>query len=100
MRTIATLAAALLAACGGADSEPPPAPAAPESAAIPDPNPPATAAEPSYEVAIAIAAANRNRAQETCDARPPRERDACRADVDEQWEIAKSALEEARGLEP
>jgi len=51
----------------------------------------------SYEVAIAIAAANRNRAFRECDDRSAPERNPCRAEIESQWDIAKAALEDLRG---
>jgi ABC-type uncharacterized transport system auxiliary subunit len=61
---------------------------------------PVAAEEPaamSYEVAIAIAAANRNRALEQCEARPAGARRECRAGVLADWDVAQAALEDLRG---
>jgi len=54
----------------------------------------------SYEVGIAVAAANRNRALEQCGARPAAERKNCRTEVQSRWEVAKAALEDLRGDQP
>jgi len=51
----------------------------------------------SYEVAIAIAAANRKKAEADCDTRPTEERETCMADVETQWSTTRSALEDLRG---
>jgi hypothetical protein len=51
----------------------------------------------SYEVAIAIAAANRNRALEQCAALPAAGRSRCRAEVQSDWDVARAALEDLRG---
>jgi ABC-type uncharacterized transport system auxiliary subunit len=61
---------------------------------------PVAAEEPaamSYEVAIAIAAANRNRALEQCAALPAAERGRCRAEVQSDWDVAQAALKDLRG---
>ena len=51
----------------------------------------------SYEVAIAIAAANRKKAEADCDTRPTQEREACMTDVETDWSTTRSALEDLRG---
>lgn len=51
----------------------------------------------SYEVAIAIAAANRKKAEADCDTRPTEEREACMKDVETDWSTTRSALEDLRG---
>ena len=51
----------------------------------------------SYEVAIAIAAANRKKAEADCDTRPTEEREACMTDVETDWSTTRSALEDLRG---
>lgn len=51
----------------------------------------------SYEVAIAIAAANRKKAEADCDTRPTAEREACMTDVETDWSTTRSALEDLRG---
>ena len=67
------------------------APASPPATAVPAP------AVTSYEVAIAIAAANRNHDLKDCDAAPAAERKDCRAAVETEWEAAKDSLEDLRG---
>jgi len=54
----------------------------------------------SYEVAIAIAAADRNRAVRDCGARPEPERDTCITVVRANWDAARSALDALRGDQP
>ena len=51
----------------------------------------------SYEVAIAIAAANRKKAEADCDTRPTQEREACMTEVETDWSTTRSALEDLRG---
>jgi hypothetical protein len=51
----------------------------------------------SYEVAIAIAAANRKKAESDCDTRPTQEREACMTEVETDWSTTRSALEDLRG---
>ncbi|MGE0031629.1 MAG: hypothetical protein AB7T20_10960 [Steroidobacteraceae bacterium] len=51
----------------------------------------------SYEVAIAIAAADRNRAVRECGARPQPERQTCITVADANWETAKVAAGDLRG---
>ena len=51
----------------------------------------------SYEVAIAIAAANRKKAEADCDTRPTDEREACMSEVESDWTTTRSALEDLRG---
>lgn len=51
----------------------------------------------SYEVAIAIVTANRNRALEQCDARPAAERRRCRTEIESEWDAARAELEDLRG---
>ena len=51
----------------------------------------------SYEVAIAIAAADRNRAIRDCAARPEQERETCMTVAHANWDIAKSAADDLRG---
>lgn len=51
----------------------------------------------SYEVSIAIAAANRKRALRDCEDRAPDERGQCRSEIESDWDIAKAALADLRG---
>lgn len=51
----------------------------------------------SYEVSIAIAAANRKRALRDCEERASDERPRCRSEVESDWDIAKAALADLRG---
>lgn len=51
----------------------------------------------SYEVAIAIAAANRKKAEADCDTRPTEERQSCLTLVETDWTTTRSALEDLRG---
>ncbi len=58
----------------------------------------ADAAEPpSYEVGIATAAAERNRAKEKCDGMPEAERATCEAAADAAYETAGAELDDLRG---
>jgi hypothetical protein len=52
---------------------------------------------PSYEIAIATAAANRNHARAECEKRSGVERETCLAEVEKQWETTRAALETSRG---
>ncbi|MGB5131597.1 MAG: CHASE3 domain-containing protein [Steroidobacteraceae bacterium] len=83
----------ILAGCGDAPKS------AAHVAASPPPPPAASAASQttSYEVAIAIAAANRNRDLKQCDAGPVPERKDCEARVGAEWEATKGSLEDLRG---
>jgi len=76
----------LLAAC----AEPP----APAPRAAP-PAPPRQTT--SYEVAVATAAAARNRALHACEARPVEERAACIAVAMANWETNRAAVDDLRG---
>jgi hypothetical protein len=51
----------------------------------------------SYEVAIAIAAANRRKAEAACDSQPPAEREACLAAIAAEWNTTRTALDDLRG---
>jgi hypothetical protein len=51
----------------------------------------------SYEVAIAIAAANRRKAETACDTRPAAEREACLAAIAAEWNTTRTALDDLRG---
>lgn len=99
---LATIALAL-AGCG---ESPPPivtedqATAAAAATPTPAPAPPTTAVVPdmtSYEVAIAIAAANRKRAELACDTLPEADREKCHSGVSADWEVTQTALEDLRG---
>jgi hypothetical protein len=72
-----------------------------DEAATPAPAPAPPAAPPSqamsYEVAIAIAAADRNRALRDCGARPEPERDTCITVARANWDSARAALDALRG---
>ncbi len=52
---------------------------------------------PSYEVAIATAAADRKHAKEKCAEKSASERKACEADADAAYQAAESTLEVLRG---
>lgn len=105
----AMMATALLAAAGCSpeppapvNDEPPTVPAddLPSSVA-PSSSTPASNDDPgnmtSYEVAIAIAAANRRKAESECDTRPAAERDACFAAIATEWNTTRTALDDLRG---
>ena len=51
----------------------------------------------SYEVAIAIAAANRKKAEADCETRPAKEREACMTEVETDWSTTRTALDDLRG---
>jgi hypothetical protein len=72
-----------------------------DEAATPVPAPAQSAATPpqvmSYEVAIAIAAADRNRAVKECGTRPEPERKTCITVADANWNAEKQALDDLRG---
>jgi hypothetical protein len=51
----------------------------------------------SYEVAIAIAAANRKKAESDCDTLPTEERESCMTGLETDWTTTRSALEDLRG---
>jgi len=71
------------------------------SSVVPAPVQPAAASTvpemTSYEVAIAIAAANRKKAEADCDTRPTEEREACMAGIESDWTTTRTALEDLRG---
>ncbi|HUG04462.1 MAG TPA: hypothetical protein VML92_08540 [Steroidobacteraceae bacterium] len=106
----AAITAALLAAASGCGPEPP-APVTDEpptmpaddlpSSVVPPSSTPASNKDPgnmtSYEVAIAIAAANRRKAEAACDAQPPAEREACLAAIAAEWNTTRTALDDLRG---
>ena len=72
-----------------------------DESATPAPVPAEVAAPPpqamSYEVAIAIAAADRNRAIRECGTRPEPERETCITVARANWDIAKAAVDDLRG---
>ena len=106
---IASIAMATLILTIGCDREPPALPADEPTQPADDlpstviPAKPASASSAevpdmtSYEVAIAIAAANRKKAEADCDTRPTSERKECRQDVEADWSTTRSALEDLRG---
>jgi hypothetical protein len=51
----------------------------------------------SYEVAIAIAAANRKKAEADCESLPTADRKNCLAGVVTDWNTTRTALEDLRG---
>ena len=51
----------------------------------------------SYEVAIAIAAANRRKAEANCETQPTEERENCLTGVTTDWDTTRAALEDLRG---
>jgi hypothetical protein len=88
-RTAAAFAACMLLLAACAESPPPPPPPA---------DPPAPPQQPtSYEVAVATAAADRNRALHSCEGRPVEERAACIAVTMANWERDRAAVEDLRG---
>ena len=89
-RTVRLAIAAALLSLVGCDEAAAPAPEPAEIATLPP-------QEMSYEVAIAIAAADRNRAVKDCGARPEPERDTCITVADANWDAAKKAIDDLRG---
>lgn len=89
-RPIRLAAAAALLALAGCDGPAKPAPAVAETGA-------AVSQAMSYEVAIAIATADRNRAVRECNARPAPERATCVTVARANWESGKAALDDLRG---
>lgn len=81
------IAAALLSLAGCNGTE---APARAEARTAP-------AQAMSYEVAIAIATADRNRAVEECGVRPEPERATCVTVARANWDAARAALDDLRG---
>lgn len=106
----AAVTAALAAIASGCSPEPP-APVTDEPPTVPADDLPSSAvpqsAAPtsntdqgnmtSYEVAIAIAAANRRKAEAACDSQPTAQRDACRAAIATEWDTTRTALDDLRG---
>jgi hypothetical protein len=105
--SVVIAAAVLVLACNSeapspVNDEPPTVPAddLPSSVVPPAAAPARTSATPemtSYEVAIAIAAANRKKAESDCAARPAVERRACLDGVATEWDTTRTALEDLRG---
>jgi hypothetical protein len=104
----ALVAAAALAACGGPENaeEPAPVVGAAEAPAPPPPVPPAIIAPdetadpaepPSYEVAIASAAAERNKSIERCAAQPESVRTQCEQEANAAFAESERALQDLRG---
>ncbi|MEX2149758.1 MAG: hypothetical protein WD793_06065 [Steroidobacteraceae bacterium] len=105
----AVVTAALLAASGC--SPEPPAPVTDEPPTVPADNLPSSVVPPSatptsdkdpgnmtsYEVAIAIAAANRRKAEAACESQPAAEREACLASIATEWNTTRTALDDLRG---
>lgn len=89
-RPIRLAAAAALLALAGCDEPAAPASAVAQSGA-------AVSRAMSYEVAIAIATAERNRAIAECNARPAPERGTCVTVARANWESGKAALDDLRG---
>jgi hypothetical protein len=89
------LALISLTACGPAD------PGSSLGAGVSEPAPGRVSETPaprlSYEVGIATAAANRNRALRECDLRPQPERGACVEVALANWEVERAAMEGLRG---
>lgn len=107
----AVITAALLAIASGCGPEPP-APVPDEPPTVPADDLPSSAGPPSstpasnnnpgnmmtsYEVAIAIAAANRRKAEAACDAQSPAERESCLASIAAEWNTTRTALDDLRG---
>lgn len=89
-RALRLAIAAALLSLAGCDEAAAPAPApADTDAAVPE--------AMSYEVAIAIAAADRNHAIRECDARPEAERGTCVTVARANWDTAKAAADGLRG---
>lgn len=103
----AALAALILAACDReplepVKDEPPTVPAddVPATVVPPSPSTASGGAVPemtSYEVAIAIAAANRKKAEADCETRPTAEKATCLTEVATEWDTTRTALEDLRG---
>ncbi len=89
------LACLWLTACGEAAPDPESAALADAMAAMEERQ--TTSDTMSYEVSIAIAAANRKRALRDCEERAPDERRGCRDEIEADWDIAKAALADLRG---
>lgn len=98
------LAALLVALAGCAEPGEPGAgvsePASAVNSEIPAPSETPAPISASYEVAIATAAANRNRALEECEARLDAERPACIEVALANWETERAATNDLRGEQP
>lgn len=106
----AVVTAALVAAAAGCSPEPP-APVTDEpptipaddlpSAIVPTSTTPTSNSDPgnmsSYEVAIAIAAANRRKAEAACDSQTAAQRESCLAAIATEWNTTRTALDDLRG---
>jgi hypothetical protein len=102
------IAAAVLAAASGCGPEPP-GPVDDEPPTVPADDLPSSivptssvpASDPgnmtSYEVAIAIAAANRRKADAACDSEPSAQRESCLAAIATEWNTTRTALDDLRG---
>ena len=82
--------------------EPPTVPADDTPSTVVPPSSPATTAGrvpdmTSYEVAIAIAAANRRKAEAGCESLPSSRRENCLTGVATEWDTTRTALEDLRG---
>jgi hypothetical protein len=102
MRVGSLSAMMLLCACGRApeadaveQAKPALPPAIIPPAEVADPAEP-----PSYEVGIATAAADRNRAKQKCAEKSERLRAICEAEADAAFTSAQSGLEDLRGNQP
>ncbi|MDP9198893.1 MAG: hypothetical protein M3O07_06740 [Pseudomonadota bacterium] len=106
----AVTTAALVATASGCSPEPP-APVDDEPPTVPVDDLPSsvvpTSATPtsntdpgnmtSYEVAIAIAAANRRKAEAACDSELSTQRESCLAAIATEWNTTRTALDDLRG---
>lgn len=88
-RPVRLAIAAALLSLGGCEEAATPAPVLAETGA-------GAPQAMSYEVAIAIAAADRNRAIRECGARPEPERETCITVARANWDIAKAAVDDLR----
>jgi hypothetical protein len=107
MKNVCTFATLLLlGACGGESSQPrvkeePAADTHDIAAPIVPPNEVADpAAPPSYEVAIAAAAAGRNNAKERCASQPDSVRVQCEQEANASFATQQSELDRLRGNTP
>jgi hypothetical protein len=100
------IAAAMLAACDRSPARQRAPAETPEAGQAAQPVPPAIvspvetadpAEPPSYEVAIASAAADREQAKRRCEDKSERLRAICESDADAAFESAQGALQDLRG---